>query len=529
MKVDFSKFPYDFIRDGQEDALKKVDKCDKKYIVIEAPTGIGKSAIAFTLGCSASSSYLICTNKSLQDQYVSDFLKYDESIIANLKGKSNYQCTHSVYGSDGRSCEDSLCKTKPMDMLNCREEGNCPYYNAKHAANNSNIFLTNSSVLTANGGGNAIMNDVRQLLIFDEAHLLESALLDAARIELNYEKLNNTFKFKLRKDIHDNLMNFKCITGDYEHNKSFINYIIENAQIAYNKEKEKCEEAQEPFNPSTFERSFIEKVNFYSSHEDEEWSYTWDDFTKTLIIEPLYVNWLFKSIVEPMATKFIFMSATILDFNEFCQSTGIPANQTEYIRLDSTFDPKKSPIYIMDCCSTDYKSLQNIQNMNNIAKECEKILEMDAFKNCKGIIHTGNMKISKHIKDYIGGRRLLVRYENTTNNMILEQHKKGKNTVLVSSSMTEGVSLNEDMSRFQIIVKLPWQSLASDRVKKLSQNGNWYSNEMWKKFIQASGRSTRSEDDQSVTFVFDDKFTYWYNKSKNTLPKYFTDRIIFLK
>ena len=61
--------------------------------------------------------------------------------------------------------------------------------------------------------------------------------------------------------------------------------------------------------------------------------------------------------------------------------------------------------------------------------------------------------------------------------------------------MAEGVDLKDDLSRFQIVIKMPFDSLADPRIKKLTEmNSNWYSCEMMKKFIQQCGRSTRNKD-----------------------------------
>ena len=105
---------------------------------------------------------------------------------------------------------------------------------------------------------------------------------------------------------------------------------------------------------------------------------------------------------------------------------------------------------------------------------------------------------------------MLVRLDDVTNNIILDKHIKSKNTVLVSSSLQEGVDLKDDLSRFQIIVKLPWLSLADPRTKKLTdQNNKWYSTEMWRRLIQSWGRSTRSSDDSSDTFILDSHVWLW--------------------
>ena len=102
-----------------------------------------------------------------------------------------------------------------------------------------------------------------------------------------------------------------------------------------------------------------------------------------------------------------------------------------------------------------------------------------------------------------------------TNDTIVWSHQHSKEpTVLVSSSLAEGVDLKDDLSRFQIIIKLPFANLQDVRIKKKSKMGDWYLNNMFMKFVQQCGRSTRNIDDFSKTYVLDGSFWYWFHKAK---------------
>ena len=83
--MDFKKyFPYDEVRSQQEEAINfSIDEFlnnDKKYLIIEAGTGVGKSAIAYTVSkCldeklseeegTAKGSWFVTTQKVLQDRF----------------------------------------------------------------------------------------------------------------------------------------------------------------------------------------------------------------------------------------------------------------------------------------------------------------------------------------------------------------------------------------------------------------------------------------------------------------------------
>jgi ATP-dependent DNA helicase DinG len=59
-----------------------------RVVVIEAPTGPGKSALAVTLAHEARSAYVLTGQKVLQDQYHRDFA----TLALDAQGPRNYAC-----------------------------------------------------------------------------------------------------------------------------------------------------------------------------------------------------------------------------------------------------------------------------------------------------------------------------------------------------------------------------------------------------------------------------------------------------
>lgn len=271
---------------------------------------------------------------------------------------------------------------------------------------------------------------------------------------------------------------------------------------------------------------FYHKLKVFLQSDMDKWLI--DPIKGGLILTPLEITDIFKNMINKMATdKIIFMSATILDIEGFINILGLSKDDVHVIRADSNFNPEKSPIIFEPTCKMNYQSLQNKENLEKIKNKVIEIL--NKHQNEKGIIHTGNQTISRYIMDNIFDERLLVRLDDITNMDIIKQHQNSKEpTVLVSSSLSEGVDLKGDLSRFQIIIKLPFLSLADQRVKIKSQQNDWYLCQMFRKFVQQCGRSTRNEEDYSVTYVLDSTFKYWYSKvkGKKWFSKKFMQRII---
>jgi Rad3-related DNA helicase len=88
--------------------------------------------------------------------------------------------------------------------------------------------------------------------------------------------------------------------------------------------------------------------------------------------------------------------------------------------------------------------------------------------------------------------------------------------------MAEGVDLRDDLSRFQIIMKVPYPSLGDKLVKKRMHRWSWwYPMQTIKTIVQAVGRSIRNEKDQAVTYILDADWQRFYNKNSSIFPDSF--------
>ena len=128
-------------------------------------------------------------------------------------------------------------------------------------------------------------------------------------------------------------------------------------------------------------------------------------------------------------------------------------------------------------------------------------------------------KIASYIKKNIKSSRLLT-HDSNNRDEILHKHMTSKEpTILLSPSMTEGVDLQQDMSRFQVVCKVPYPYLGDPLVSKRMHKWNWwYPLQTAKTIVQSVGRSVRSIDDHAVTYILDAKWEDFYRKHKNLFP-----------
>lgn len=505
---------------------------------------IGKSAIAKSICSSHKNAFLVTATKQLQDQYIKDFPNGD---LVSIKGKSNYKC---IYG-DKLSCEHGPCLVNKGLLKECRLSQSCPYYAQRDEASIANTCLTSYQYfLRAMDAVN--FWKPRDILILDECHLLEQQITQWASTFLSPTELH--LKYKIFDNIDPQIFMAYSVAPDtsgYEANKNWLKKIWDLISI---KRMELYKEifnstsinSSLPMDPNNLNEDGLDELAathkeyyeldkyyrrldvFFKLPDAEKENWLIEPQDDGITMTPVNINNLFSYHMDQWGKdKIIFMSATILDIPGFCNDLGLPKKQTAIIKADSIFDPERSPIIYYPTGSMSYNALD--MTIPKILENVKKILNQ--HPNEKGVIHTGNYRIAKAICEGINDQRLIMKDDKGNNEKLLKKHIKSNiPTVLVSPSLTTGADLKDELSRFQIIIKLPWLSLQDKRAqKKMSISDSWYASEMFRTLTQACGRSTRSEEDWSITYILDSSFYYWINKYKTWFGNQFLKRIIWKK
>ena len=104
--------------------------------------------------------------------------------------------------------------------------------------------------------------------------------------------------------------------------------------------------------------------------------------------------------------------------------------------------------------------------------------------------------------------------------------KKTPGLVVMGPSLLEGLNLVDDLSRFQIFLKVPYPHLGDKYVAaKLAHSQSWYS---WKTSIgvlQGIGRSIRTPDDWAVTYLIDGCFADLFKSAAEQFSPDFRSRL----
>ena len=522
-----------------QDGMKKC-----KFIIVQGPTGCGKSFIAKTIANSlnkpparltklvknytafetswengklvyeyaddfAGKRYgtsILTTTKALQNQYTRDF-----NDIKPLKGKGSYICNLD----DRSSADQAPCIFSSKLKKECWDCNRCDYYEARNDSISAKISVENYSSFFYKPDH----LKHRQLIVCDEASELENIIVSRFSCSIELGRLNK-YGFSLpystdRKRFFDGLCKLQSKLEDRY--VEILRMLDKHADTVGDHIKK--------------EYKFISDLKGDLSLVVDTWSQSEYIINKAYIRNKKYVQLIPKKVdnlshhIFKYADNIILMSATFVDYKSIMRNLGISQNDYKYIDLPSSFDPRKSPILF----GNFHLNKKNLEyNFPKIVGCVEEILQ--EHDDVKGLIHTQSNVITKMLKDKIDSNRILYRIKGNKDNIdILTEHlDTDEPTVLASPSMSFGVDLKGEAARFCIIIKCPWPDLGDVRIKEMSKNNNrWYTNKMFTTFIQQCGRCTRDENDASVTYVLDAggirKLIPTY---RNLLPMYFTDRFI---
>jgi Rad3-related DNA helicase len=163
-----------------------------------------------------------------------------------------------------------------------------------------------------------------------------------------------------------------------------------------------------------------------------------------------------------------------------------------------------------------------------IASAIDRI--MTKHKEHKRIIHTTSYEQLNFIRKNVSKdnrRRLLETDPEVQRDEIISEHVNAtKPTVLISPSLQLAHDLKDDLSRFQVITKVPYPSLGDRWInEKRKRNEQWYKWQTALKLVQGYGRSVRSKEDWAATYVLDSAFGYIISRNRGILAEWFTSAI----
>jgi len=508
MNIPFSNFKT--FREGQEDIITQVLSSDAKYNIISAPTGIGKTIIGMILSSHRQPSVYTVSTKMLQDQILADF---PEAVI--LKGRSNYPCPRF---EEFEVMADSCIKK------GCEFELECPYELAKAAAIGSKYRVLNLSYFLTETNLSRGVFSGQDTVIVDEADHLEQCLVDFISLELG-------------KRDQSVLSGYGLLDPEYytkpETWKPWAERCISPLTKDVTRYKESLGRMSSP--PEELIKDYrrvkrlLGKMEILSRYADSTWLRyeSGAGSGEKIIYKPTWLTpALAKEFLFRHADNWVFLSATFPEYSTYCRLLGIPQTETSYIDLPSPFPIANRQVYYEPTANMSYKT-QDAEIGKLLSRVSELLLENPSVK---GVIHTTSYALTGRIMG-LNSSRLLTHTPQNKEQVIEAFRRSVKPLVLVSPSIERGVSFDDDLCRFTIIVKVPYQStqdrIVSARLYSGSFGQDWYQADAAQRIVQSAGRGVRSKTDHAKTYILDSQFTRLLQKPV-LFPKWFTEAIVWI-
>lgn len=553
-------------REGQKGAIEFALKAfneGKHIVIIEGPTGSGKSAIGMTLADMVDNAYYLTATKILQDQLVKEF--GDE--VVELKGRNSYPCTfYTRFGPEmvkrgiwkqsqldgylekSPGCSEGFCKTKAgkaqggtkFKCLKCftpsgpngngRPSGDlellplgmkysaCPYYEQVYKAVNSEKVTMNFSSFLFQTQMTKRFDEPRELMVIDECHNIEPQLLDFVSLTISDAHLSQygIYLPELNSPLEYAVWFEDTKVG--EHIYKVIEQARENDQFWLEDELSRT----------------LKKYKMFLDHvqnTDAEWVHEYEETqagSRKVTLKPVFVHGMAHQLLFRYAKKIVMMSATVLDVDVMCRSLGIKREHVAAVRLKNRFPVENRPIYL----KTVAKMTGGKQNMGAWGPELVKGVDeiVDQYAGQKGIIHTHNFAIQELLKARCAKWvkcRFLMQQDFRDKSEMLKEHAARKDSVIIAPAMHEGIDLHGDLSRFQIICKVPYPNCFDNEqlARRVEVDRKYY---IWLtalKLVQSYGRSVRSDTDHADTYILDESIIKFMRDAHKMLPVWFTEAV----
>ena len=437
------------------------------------------------------------------------------------------QCQERV-NKNGKEIID-VCKFKPTIKQveeNTQDSQSCHYYLQKYDALVSKHSLWNyHAFFQIMKFNKKLFEDYldRKVSVFDEAHKIEDQIIQFVGFDIFAGQVDECNLNSEKYDFTD-LDSMIKLTDDisYSYAKK-IKDIKESIAFQNNPDYELISKLERRYDRAAQAKIDIvsDKDNFIVNDPIRDLHGNF----RTISVKPIDVSKFANTFFE---TEYqIFMSATI-DKNSFCENMGFEKEDIAFVDTPkSPFSINNRNVDLLNIKRLSYRSTE--EDELEVIKTIDKIL--DKHSSDRGLILTSSIPRCQKIIRYLSPKntkRIRICHsknkDGKTQDEVISEHASDPTGVLLSSSLWEGVDLKDNLSRFQIIAKVPYPNYKEKRTKaKMDKFPLWYTSQTLTKLLQGFGRSIRSEDDWAKTYVLDTAANNVFFKAQQMIPKAYHD------
>lgn len=283
----------------------------------------------------------------------------------------------------------------------------------------------------------------------------------------------------------------------------------------------------------------------------------------TVDFEPIWVSKYSRKMLDQLAVKKLFMSATVVSADQFCKLNGLDPKRSLFIRVrDSPFAVSNRPIYYVPVTKVSRKAGE--EGMKKVCAAVQQII--DAHPDDRVLVLPYNtvfhdkmyydlkapdkMSTSQYKDEIVAwmdereypasygatldgylyrrsqGRILTHGREPRERELAIKVYETIPNTVLLSTYLNEGYDGADDKLRVLIIPKIPFPDLGNEVVKRRDkEDKSWYKFKTVLSVVQQAGRGVRNERDYCKIFILDACFDFLLRENWRIIPKWFKEAI----
>ena len=481
------------------EAIDRIVRSQHDVVVMDAPTGSGKSLIALGVARSTlEKTFIVTKNKSLQGQYIEEA----GELAKTITGKNNYTCillredpgeARSLGVRKETTVDDAPCASG----YTCNYRAVCPYFVDKRRAVRSPISIHNYSYLIPE------MNYVGEFnhpgyVFADEGHLLDDVLTEFSSVEISRAVL----------DDHGGGPRASTLGAWVGYARGVVN------------ELEKVKPVEEGVALTRWERRVEGFRRMRDLAVDGSTRWVLDYGVHGVKVRPLWPVGLRETILHG-GKKLVVMSGTILDHEMFSEVMGI--GDHTYMPLPWTFPKESRPVFYRPAAEVTR------ENMGVAAPNLARVVDhiISTHRGEKGVIHCRSFALGEAVARCMKYDRLLVHSRGMNRTEVVRRFKgSSMGTWLISPSVGHGEDFAYDLARCQVILKMPFPDYGDQLVRSRSRmNPAWYYYATAQELVQMIGRLTRAADDYGETYICDSKFDQFITKYSRFIPEAVWDAV----
>jgi ATP-dependent DNA helicase DinG len=520
-------------------AIEREFEAGNSIVAFQGPTGSGKTFSAMTLAKSyeaiGQKTFILSIQRALQDQYARDFAP---PIIESLKGRTNYRCSYGP--TSDRDASRGYCrsvKKKPL-IQDCLKSGTvqmatsfdlapeahlCDYWRQLALAVNAPITLFNfHSFLFQQRLGRF---GKRDFMVIDECHNIESVLLQFVEIAFSDDMLGSVgikldLTLKTPEDVLAWLEKYKVV----ERIIQTLGGAAFSEEAAEGLSPQETDQLKSALDRIELLKKFFDMTEWVVDVLEEPDPKNPKEKIRKLRVRPVFVSLFARELIFSKADRVLAMSATILDPKIWARNLGLSSARLGYVEAPCTFPVKNRPIFLDYAGNLGWKTFD--QALPAVYRKIAQIL--DKHRGQRGIIHAHSEKLVRLIVENVRSPRFthLGMFPTRDKTVLLAEHAKKADSVIVGSAFHEGIDLADDLGRFSIIAKTPWPSTGDALVKKrMELDGSYLPYQAALRVIQAVGRCVRGDADWAETTIIDQNFERLLLSGGKYFPKWFMDAI----